>query len=69
VALRVLLLGQSWSIWWHPLGNGALLLLFAFFMISDPMTIPNRLGARIAYAIIVAVGAVIWQYACSVPTR
>jgi Na+-transporting NADH:ubiquinone oxidoreductase subunit NqrB len=61
VALRVLLLGQPWTIWWHQLGNGALL-LFAFFMISDPMTIPNRRGARIAYALIVAIGAVVWQY-------
>ncbi len=61
VALRVALLGQSWAIWWHQLGNGALL-LFAFFMISDPMTIPNRREARIAYAVIVAVGAVFWQY-------
>jgi enediyne biosynthesis protein E5 len=61
VALRVVLLGQSWAIWWHQLGNGALL-LFAFFMISDPMTIPNRSGARIAYALIVACGAAAWQY-------
>jgi Na+-transporting NADH:ubiquinone oxidoreductase subunit NqrB len=61
VALRVLLLGQPWAIWSHQLGNGALL-LFAFFMISDPMTIPNRRGPRIAYALIVAVGAVAWQY-------
>ena len=61
VALRVVLLGQSWSIWWHQLGNGALL-LFAFFMISDPMTIPNRREGRIVYAIIVAIGAVVWQY-------
>jgi enediyne biosynthesis protein E5 len=61
VALRVLLLGQSWSIWWHQLGNGALL-LFAFFMISDPMTIPNRCEARVAYAIMVAIGAIVWQY-------
>ena len=61
VALRVALLGQSWAIWWHQLGNGALL-LFAFFMISDPMTIPNRSGARIAYAVIVALGAAAWQY-------
>jgi enediyne biosynthesis protein E5 len=60
-ALRVLLLGQPWTIWWHQLGNGALL-LFAFFMISDPMTIPNRREARIAYAIIVAAGALGWQY-------
>jgi enediyne biosynthesis protein E5 len=61
VALRVMLLGQSWAIWWHQLGNGALL-LFAFFMISDPMTIPNRRGPRIAYALIVAAGAIAWQY-------
>jgi len=61
VALRVLLLGQSSAIWWHQLGNGALL-LFAFFMISDPMTIPNRRGPRIAYAVIVALGAMAWQY-------
>ncbi len=61
VALRITLLGQSWAIWWHQLGNGALL-LFAFFMISDPMTIPDRRGPRIAYALIVAAGAVAWQY-------
>jgi Na+-transporting NADH:ubiquinone oxidoreductase subunit NqrB len=61
VGLRVLLLGQSWTIWWHQLGNGALL-LFAFFMISDPMTIPNRRATRIAYAIVVACVAAAWQY-------
>jgi len=61
VALRVMLLGQSWAIWWHQLGNGALL-LFAFFMISDPMTIPNRRTPRIAYALIVAAAAIGWQY-------
>jgi enediyne biosynthesis protein E5 len=61
LALRVLLLGQSWSIWWHQLSNGARL-LFAFFMISDPLTIPNRREARVAYAIVVALGAIVWQY-------
>jgi enediyne biosynthesis protein E5 len=61
VALRIMLLGQSWAIWWHQLGNGALL-LFAFFMISDPMTIPNRRGPRITYALIVAAAAIGWQY-------
>lgn len=40
----------------------AALLLFAFFMISDPMTIPNRQGARILYAIAVAVLAFVWQF-------
>lgn len=61
VALRVALLGQSWAVWWHQLGSGALL-LFAFFMISDPMTIPDRTGARIAYAVAVALGAAAWQF-------
>lgn len=60
-AVRVLLLGQSWAIWWHQLGNGALL-LFAFFMLSDPMTIPNRPAARAAYALIIAFGVAVWQY-------
>ena len=44
-AVRVALLGQPWPVLMHQLDNGALL-LFAFFMISDPMTIPDR--ARIA---------------------
>jgi Na+-transporting NADH:ubiquinone oxidoreductase subunit NqrB len=61
VALRVALLGQPWAVWWHQLGSGALL-LFAFFMISDPMTIPDRTGARIAYAVAVALGAAAWQF-------
>ncbi len=61
VALRVLLLGQSWAVWRHQLSSGALL-LFAFFMISDPMTIPNRTVPRVAYAVVVALGAAAWQY-------
>jgi Na+-transporting NADH:ubiquinone oxidoreductase subunit NqrB len=61
VALRVLLLGQSWAVWTHQLGSGALL-LFAFFMISDPMTIPSRRSQRVVYAIAVAAGAFAWQY-------
>jgi Na+-transporting NADH:ubiquinone oxidoreductase subunit NqrB len=65
-ALRVLLLGQSWAVWWHQLGNGALL-LFAFFMLSDPMTIPSRAGARLAYALLVAVVASAWQYLLFMP--
>ena len=62
VAVRVAWLGQSWSVWWHQLGSGALL-LFAFFMISDPMTIPADRRARIAYAVVVALLAFGWQYA------
>lgn len=61
VALRVAWLGQSPAIWWHQLGSGALL-LFAFFMISDPMTIPNRASARAIYALAVALLAFAWQF-------
>jgi Na+-translocating ferredoxin:NAD+ oxidoreductase RnfD subunit len=61
VALRVLWLGQPWTVWAHQLGSGALL-LFAFFMISDPMTIPARRSMRVLYAIVVALGAFAWQY-------
>jgi Na+-transporting NADH:ubiquinone oxidoreductase subunit NqrB len=66
VALRVVALGQPWTIWLHQLANGGLL-LFAFFMISDPMTIPNRRNARAAYAIIVAIAAFLWHYALFKP--
>ena len=62
VALRVLVLGQPWAVWAHQLGSGALL-LFAFFMISDPMTIPNATRGRILYAILVACIAFVWTYA------
>lgn len=61
VALRVIWLGQSWNIWLHQLGSGALL-LFAFFMISDPMTIPNRNSGRAIYALVVALIAFFWQF-------
>ena len=61
-ALRVLWLGQPFAVWAHQLGSGALL-LFAFFMISDPMTIPYRRGTRLAYALVVALAAFFWQYA------
>jgi hypothetical protein len=61
VSARALYLGVNpWSIW-HQIDNGALL-LFAFFMISDPMTTPRRARQRIAYAAIVALGAFAWQY-------
>ena len=62
VAARVAVLGQPWTILAHPFTNGGLL-LFAFFMISDPMTIPNRRGARVGYAMLVAVIAFGWQFA------
>jgi len=66
VALRVIALGQAWTTFAHQLANGGLL-LFAFFMISDPMTIPNRRGARITYAIVVAMAAFLWHFALFKP--
>lgn len=61
-ALRVLWLDQPFAVWAHQLGSGALL-LFSFFMISDPMTIPDRRHTRLAYALVVALAAFGWQYA------
>lgn len=60
LALRVEYLGQRWAVWTHQLESGALL-LFAFFMISDPMTGPNGRRGRIVHAAIVAAIAYAWQ--------
>jgi Na+-transporting NADH:ubiquinone oxidoreductase subunit NqrB len=38
---------------YHKLTNGAIL-LFAFFMITDPMTIPNNKSVRVVWAMFVA---------------
>jgi enediyne biosynthesis protein E5 len=61
VAARVLILGQNPLIIWHQMQSGALL-LFAFFMISDPMTTPRDSRLRIAYAMLVALLAFTWQF-------
>ncbi len=65
IALRLAWLGYSpplaWAMWQHQALNGALL-LFAFFMISDPMTTPQQAGARIAYAVCVGATAFAWQF-------
>ncbi len=59
-AIRIAYLGQRWAVWTHQFENGALL-LFAFFMISDPMTGPNSRRGRIAHAALVAAIAYAWQ--------
>jgi Na+-transporting NADH:ubiquinone oxidoreductase subunit NqrB len=61
LAARMLVLGQSEAVLIHQLGSGALL-LFTFFMISDPMTTPNRRALRFAYAFLVAMFAFVWQF-------
>lgn len=54
-------LGRGWEILSHQGLNGALL-LFAFFMISDPMTLPNRPAARRFHVVLVATAAFCWQF-------
>lgn len=61
LALRIVWLGQRWAVLTHQLSNGALL-LFAFFMISDPMTIPNDRRGRVAHAALVCAIAYLWQF-------
>jgi Na+-transporting NADH:ubiquinone oxidoreductase subunit NqrB len=53
---RSLWLGEPLTIPLHRLENGALL-LFTFFMISDPRTTPNSRAGRIFFAFLVAYGA------------
>ena len=65
LALLLWRLDYAWNpgaaMWLQQVGNGAVL-LFAFFMISDPMTTPQRHNVRIGYAVLVALGAFVWQY-------
>jgi hypothetical protein len=56
LVLRALWLGEPLTIPFHRMESGALL-LFAFFMISDPKTTPDRREARILFAALVAAGA------------
>ena len=53
-ARTVLYLGWGPDVWLHKLGNGSLL-LFTFFMITDPVTTPSARRARVAWSM--AVGA------------
>jgi Na+-transporting NADH:ubiquinone oxidoreductase subunit NqrB len=53
---RSLWLGEPLTIPLHRLENGALL-LFTFFMISDPKTTPNSRAGRMLFAAAVATGA------------
>jgi Na+-translocating ferredoxin:NAD+ oxidoreductase RnfD subunit len=53
---RSVWLGEPMAIPLHRLENGALL-LFTFFMISDPRTTPNSRVGRVLFAFLVAFGA------------
>ncbi len=58
---RALWLGDPLAIPLHHLQNGALL-IFAFFMISDPKTTPNSRAGRMIFALMVALGALFVQF-------
>jgi Na+-transporting NADH:ubiquinone oxidoreductase subunit NqrB len=58
---RSLWLNEPLAIPLHRLENGALL-LFAFFMISDPKTTPDSRAGRIIFGILVAIGAAYVQF-------
>ena len=63
---RSLWLGEPLAIPLHGLRSGGLL-LFAFFMISDPRTIPDSRPGRILFAALVALGAFAVQFGLREP--
>ncbi|MBW2242528.1 MAG: RnfABCDGE type electron transport complex subunit D [Deltaproteobacteria bacterium] len=54
-------LGDPWAIPLHQLENGALL-IFAFFMISDPRTTPRSRAGRLVYAAGVATAGFVLRF-------
>src|SRR5215468_8054010 len=58
---RSLWLGEPLTIPLHRLENGALV-LFSFFMISDPRTTPDSQHGRVVFAVLVALGAYAVQF-------
>jgi len=61
VVYRSLALGEPLTIPLHRLESGALL-LFTFFMISDPKTTPDSRAGRVLFALLVAIGAYVVQF-------
>jgi Na+-translocating ferredoxin:NAD+ oxidoreductase RnfD subunit len=58
---RAAFLGDPLAITLHSLQSGALL-LFTFFMISDPRTTPDAREARIIFGVLAAAGAYYVQF-------
>lgn len=63
---QVYVLGWPTDYFFHSMATGSLL-LFSFFMISDPKTAPNHAAARIIWAVIIAavsfyLAAFRWKY-------
>ncbi|MGN7612330.1 RnfABCDGE type electron transport complex subunit D [Magnetococcales bacterium HHB-1] len=64
--LRALWLGDPWTIPWHQLQSGSLL-LFSFLMISDPKATPDARIARIVFALAVALVAIFLRFILYIP--
>jgi Na+-transporting NADH:ubiquinone oxidoreductase subunit NqrB len=60
-------LGWTWDVFLNRMTSGALL-LFAFFMITDPRAIPDNRRARVLWAILVAVLSFILRNKFFMPT-
>jgi Na+-transporting NADH:ubiquinone oxidoreductase subunit NqrB len=54
LALRAVKLGDPWTIPFHQMQSGSIL-LFAFFMVTDPKTTPRRFAGRLLFVVAVAV--------------
>ncbi len=52
-AVRNVYLGWTWDVWSHRMMSGSLI-MFSFFMITDPRTIPNAKPARIIWTFTIA---------------
>ncbi len=61
LAYRITKFEYRWDVLLHQLQNGALI-LFTFFMITDPKTIPDNRIARILHALLVATVAYAWAF-------
>jgi Na+-transporting NADH:ubiquinone oxidoreductase subunit NqrB len=61
LALRCAYLGLRPQVLLQQLSSGVLL-LFTFFMISDPMTTPRHHHMRLLFAVLVAGFACVWQF-------
>ncbi|MCB1176450.1 MAG: RnfABCDGE type electron transport complex subunit D [Leptospiraceae bacterium] len=61
VYIRIFYFGYEFSVFIHQISNGALI-LFSFFMITDPRTAPNHRKGRIFHAFFVALFTFIWQF-------
>ncbi len=64
--LRSIWLGDSLQIPLHQMQGGSLL-VFAFFMLSDPMTTPNSRNGRIVFGSLVAVLGWVLQFIYFIP--